>query len=76
MKTKLNKKSKIDRDDIWLDLVNLYLSNGKLITVEDIELILDELSKNKINLTKIKLKDGSNIQEEDASLILRFLIKT
>lgn len=73
-KKKAKNKKSLDRSDMWLDLVTLYLSNNRIITVDEMEIILDEMSKKKIDLTRITLRDGSRISDEDASLILKTLI--
>jgi len=55
--------------DYWLDLVLLKLDNNKMITVEDMDLIIDELMKKRPNLKKVVLKNGYQLTNSDIKKI-------
>lgn len=55
--------------DYWLDLVLLKLDNNKMITVEDMDLIIDELMKKRPNLKKVVFKDGYQLTNSDIKKI-------
>lgn len=62
-------KAKKERDNFWLDLVLLRLSNEKLLTNDDMEIIIDRLMKPRTNLKNLVLKCGHQLTDDDIKKI-------